>query len=421
MKAIVDCNSFYASCERLFEPSLRNRPVVVLSNNDGCIIARSDEAKALGVEMAGPYFLARKVIEDHNVTVFSSNYHLYGDISRRVMKTLRHLAPDIEVYSVDEAFIDLDGMAGEKLFDFGRNIVETVQQWTGIPVSVGIAPTKVLAKVANRLVKKNKISSNSVWVLNNDDDRRAALKATRVTQLWGIGRAYSEKLLGWGITNGWELSQFSEEWARKNLGGVTGVRFIKELNGIPCNELQDQLETKEMIASTRSFGKPVTTLTQLKEAVATYTSMAAVKLRMQHSAAGIISVFAKTDRFKDLTPRGTGKAYKILSSPTALTHELIGHANGLAEEIFQRGIEYKNAGVILSGLVPENAIQTNLFEPAVNNNQRRLMNVMDHINYFMGDAKVKFVSTGLQNDWKMRSEMRSGRYTTQWGEIKEVK
>src|SRR6185312_4484368 len=267
MKAIVDCNSFYCSCERVFRPDLHKKPVVVLSNNDGCIISRSDEAKLLGVEMAGPYFKAKPLIEKHNVATFSSNYNLYGDMSKRVMDTLKMLAgkENVEVYSVDESFIDV-GMVDKNLLDeYALHLRKIVEQWTGVSVSVGIAPTKTLAKIANNLAKKNKAATNCIYTLDDNNDIREVLKKTPVSGIWGVGRAYAEKLIDWGITDARKLRNMTEDWAYKNMGGVVGVRLIKELKGIPCIEMGDELITKKMIATTRMFGRNVTSLDDIKE------------------------------------------------------------------------------------------------------------------------------------------------------------
>ena len=294
MKAIVDCNNFYCSCERLFKPHLDNRPVVVLSNNDGCIISRSDEAKKLGVEMAGPYFMAKPLIKKHNVAVFSSNYNLYGDLSWRVMETLRMIVgpKNVEVYSVDEAFLDLSIFPVEDIPSIAWQIRETVEQWTGIKVSVGVAPTKVLAKLANRLSKKNKEKTGCVMVLDTDDKIIDALHKTDVGDIWGVGHQYAKKLKElWCIYDALQLRNMSEEFAHTHLGGVVGVRLIRELKGIPTKEMEDELTTKKMIATTRMFGSPVGNISDIKEAIATYTSRAAEKLRRQKSAAKMISIF----------------------------------------------------------------------------------------------------------------------------------
>lgn len=423
MKAIVDCNSFYAACERLFKPSLHGKPVVVLSNNDGCIVSRSDEAKALGIQMAGPYYQHKKEIEENNVAVFSSNYHLYGDLSWRVMETLRILSPHVEVYSVDESFLDLTGIDDSKLYDYGIFLKHTTELWTGIPVSIGIAPTKVLSKVANRLAKKDKKGTRGVMVLQTPEQQMLALQKTQVEDLWGVGGAGAKKLHLYNINTGWDLRNMSEEWARKNLGGVVGVRLIKELRGEPCIEMKDPLETKKMIATTRMFGKPVYEIREIKEAVATYITRAAEKLRRQHSAANTISVFVVTNNYTnsyEYKP-ASDSLYTILPFATSLTNILIAHAMPLVESLFCKGSKYLKAGVILSGIVPENAIQSNLFEESIHPNDKQLMKMIDNINFSMRNDILKFASSGTKRDWKMRQELRSKRFTTRWEELIEIK
>jgi DNA polymerase V len=427
MKAIVDCNNFYCSCERLFKPHLDNRPVVVLSNNDGCIISRSDEAKVLGVEMAGPYFKARPLIQKHNVAVFSSNYNLYGDLSWRVMETLRTLVgpQQVEVYSVDEAFLDLSIFPAEELQSLAVQIRERVEQWTGIKVSVGVAPTKVLSKVANRLAKKNKQKTNCVVVLDTKEKIEKALAATAVDDVWGVGGRYAYKLKEqWFITDALQLSKMSEEFARTHLGGVVGARLIRELNGIPSREMEDELVTKKMIATTRMFGSPVDNIHDIKEAVATYTSRAAEKLRRQQSAASIISVFVvtKEENHNASFHHGvTHSRYATLPAATSLTNELIKPAVSLIDQLFQPGTVYKKAGVMLSGLVPDTSIQGNLFAPPANNCGRKLMAMIDNVNFSQRNDVLKFAASGTSRDWKMRQELRSPRYTTRWEELYVVK
>lgn len=424
-KAIVDCNSFYCSCERVFRPDLKTRPVVVLSNNDGCIISRSDEAKALGVEMAGPYFKAKHLIEKHNVATFSSNYNLYGDMSRRVMDTLKMLVGEnnVEVYSVDECFLDVSMIDRNLLDNYALQMREIVEQWTGVSVSVGIAPTKTLAKIANHLAKKNKVATKCVTTIIDEDDIRDVLKKTSVKGIWGVGRAYAEKLINWGITSAWDLCNMPEEWIYKHMGGVTGTRLVKELKGIPCIDMKDELKVKKMIATTRMFGKNVTELSDIKEAVATYTARAGEKLRRQKCAASMLSVFivAKEESHSvDFSHGATLSTYTILPFATSLTNELIAPAMKLAEQIFKPGREYKKAGVMLSGIVPDTSIQSNLFNPHSENTKRFLMDALDNINFSMRDDVVKFVSSGLSRDWKMRKEFRSPRYTSRWNELREV-
>ena len=424
MKAIVDCNSFYCSCERVFRPDLRNKPVVVLSNNDGCIISRSDEAKTLGVEMAGPYFKARPIIERYGVATFSSNYNLYGDMSKRVMDTLKILVGgnNVEVYSVDEAFLDV-GMIEEKLIPaYALEMRNVVEQWTGVSVSVGIAPTKTLAKIANHVAKKNKAATQCVATIITDTDIRKILQQTTVKDIWGIGRAYAEKLVNWGITTAWELCNMPEDWIYKHMGGVVGARLVRELKGIECIDIKDELKTKKMIATTRMFGKNVTALSDIKEAIATYTTRAGEKLRRQNCAASGISVFivAKEEDSASFKHGATVATYITLPAATSITNELIAPALKLAEQLFQPGKEYKKAGVMLSGIVPDTSIQSNMFLPVEENNKRFLMDALDNINFSMRDDVVKFAASGITRDWKMRKEFRSPRYTSRWNELREV-
>lgn len=425
MKAIVDCNSFYCSCERVFRPDLHNRPVVVLSNNDGCIISRTDEAKLLGVQMAGPYFMAKDLIEKNNVATFSSNYNLYGDMSMRVMDTLKILvgSENVEIYSVDESFLDVRDIDKNNFDEYALHIRNVVEQWTGVSVSVGIAPTKTLAKIANHLAKKDKAATQCIYTLYNDDDIRRVLEKTPVSEIWGVGRAYAEKLTGCGITSAWELSNMSEEWAHKNMGGVVGKRLIKELNGIPCIEMKEELVSKKMIATTRMFGRNVTRLDEIKEALATYTSRAAEKLRRQNSAASVIQIFmvAKEENHSvNFSHGATISAHTILPVATSITNELIVPALQLAEKIFRPGREYKKSGVMLSGIVPSASIQSNLFVPTAEKNKHLLMNTLDNINFSMRDDVIRFAASGVNTNWKMRKEFRSPRYTSRWRELREV-
>ncbi|MBK5272331.1 MAG: Y-family DNA polymerase [Bacteroidia bacterium] len=426
MKAIVDCNNFYCSCERLFRPHLDNKPTIVLSNNDGCIISRSDEAKKLGVEMAGPYFMAKSLIQKHDVAVFSSNYNLYGDLSWRVMETLRMMLgkKNVEVYSVDEAFLDLSIFPENELQDIAKEIKETVEEWTGIKVSVGVAPTKVLAKLANRLSKKNKEETSGVMVLNTEEKIIGALRTTSIDDLWGIGRQYAHKLKEyWGIYDALQLRNVSEEFASKNLGGVVGIRMIRELKGEETKNMQDELVNKKMIATTRMFGSPVGDINEIKEAIATYTSRAAEKLRRQHGAAKMISIFVVTkdqNHQLNLNSSGTISAYTMLPTATSFTNDLIKPAVQLVDNLYEEGQLYKKAGVMLSGIVPDDSIQGNLFLSESKNSERKLMDMMDNINFSQRDDVLKFAASGTTRNWKMRQGMRSKRYTTRWNELFEV-
>lgn len=425
MKAIIDCNNFYCSCERLFEPNLSHKPVVVLSNNDGCIVSRSDEAKQLGIQMAGPYFMAMPLIRQHGIAVFSSNYNLYGDMSWRVMETLRTLLGKhrVEVYSVDEAFADLSFLPAKDIHKAALQLRETAEQWTGIKVSVGVAPTKVLCKVANHLAKKNKQATGCVVVLDTEEKIQAALQRTPVGDIWGVGRQYAERLREiWGIYDALQLSRMSEDFAQSQLGGVVGRRLIRELNGIPAKEMEEELVTKKMIATTRMFGTPVANISDIREAVATYTSRAAEKLRRQHGAASTISVFvvAKGENH-NVDYRGAMHGDSVtLPEATSFTHELIKPALSIVEKIYEQGKVYKKAGVTLSGIVPDTSIQGNLFSPVSKNNSRLLMDMMDNVNFSQRDDVLKFASSGTARNWKMRQELRSPRYTTRWTELFEI-
>jgi DNA polymerase V len=426
MKAVVDCNSFYCSCERVFKPHLDHRPVVVLSNNDGCIVSRSDEAKELGIAMAGPYFLAKPMIEKHEVATFSSNYNLYGDLSWRVMETLRIMLGEdnVEVYSVDEAFLNLEEFAGTDLRRVALDIRTTVERWTGVKVSVGVAPTKVLSKVANHLAKSNKLATDCVVVLDTKEKINQALQHTPVKEIWGIGHQYATKLKEmYAVFTGYDLAKKTIEWGHKNMGGVTGVRMIKELQGEPAKGMEQQLTEKRMIATTRMFGHNVNNIHDIKEAVATYTSKAAEKLRRQNSAANVISVFvvAKGQSHHIDFRHGESKSrYFTLPIATSSTDELIKPAVRLVDQLYEKGKWYKKAGVMLSGLVPDETIQGNLFLEK-QNSKRRLMNMLDNINFSMRNDVLKFAASGTDRDWKMRMEMRSPRYTSRWEELFKVK
>lgn len=427
MKAIVDCNSFYCACERVFEPKLARRPVVVLSNNDGCIVSRTDEAKALGVPMAAPFYQARDLINENGIAVFSSNYNLYGDMSRRVMDVLRFVAGEknVEVYSVDEAFVDLEGYSPEQLQQIAIQFRDTVFEWTGIEVSVGIAPTKTLSKIANNLAKKNKQQTGCVVVLDTDEKITVALEQTLIGDVWGIGRQYARKLRdNWCIYTAGDLRGRSAEWGRKNMGGVTGMRLLRELNGEQCIEMKDPLEKKKMIATTRMFGRPVFTLHEIKEAVATYTSRAAEKLRRQQCVAGFMDVFVVSKNRNEDSGTYIPAHHHLgrhLPVATSATDVLIKNALELTEQLFRQGGRYIKTGVILGAMEPESVIQKNIFTEPTDPRAKQLMAAMDNINFSMRNDVVKYAATGLSRNWKMRQEHRSGRYTSRWEELREVR
>jgi len=416
--AIIDCNSFYASCEKVFRPQLRDEPVVVLSNNDGCIIARSKEAKALGVEMGGPYFKIKNELRKLGVHVFSSNYALYGDMSHRVMDVLGKFSPDIEIYSIDEAFLDLSGLPHGRLTEYGREIRRTVKKWTGLPVSVGIAETKTLAKIANRIAKK---SEKTDGVLNLVDSPyvEKALEITPITDIWGVGRRWGKRLGKYGIDNALELRNADEGWIRSQFSVVL-QRTVLELRGLPCIPLDASPAARQGIISSRSFGNPVTLLSELREAVAAYMTRAAEKLREQGLAANILIVFIKTNRFKEDEPQYSGKAVVELPIATDNTRDLVRYAHDALEGIFKDGYPYKKAGVILDGLVPATQVQLNLFGGPDFEKSKDQMSALDEINRRMGRDALKIASVGKEQNWKMRCEMRSPRYTTRWDELAAV-
>jgi DNA polymerase V len=424
VQAIVDCNSFYCACERLFQPQLQHAPVVVLSNNDGCIVSRSDEAKQLGINMAIPYFQAKELIEKNKVHAFSSNYHLYGDLSWRVMETMRQLVPPgcVEVYSVDEAFINLDHIASDQLQDYCVSLKKKIETWTGISVSIGVGPNKVLSKVANRLAKKSKLLTGCVVILNDTKKIQAALQSTPIDDVWGIGYSYSEKLKTYGINTAYALSIKDLSWGKRFLGGVPGMKLIRELKGMHSHDMQAPRTSKKMIATTRMFGRTVSEWQEIEEALATYATRTAEKLRRQHSAAYGVSVFLlkKTPPQTDISHYHHGRqvsGYVKLDNPSNLTPDIIKAVVALGKSLYEQGELYKKAGVILSDFVPDNALQTNLFVAPKDQNRKKLMNVIDNMNAAFRDDILKFATSGTQKNWKMRSERRSKRYTTRWDEL----
>ncbi|TLU82523.1 MAG: Y-family DNA polymerase [Chlorobium sp.] len=423
MFALVDCNNFYASCERVFNPALRNRPVVVLSNNDGCIIARSEEAKALGIKMGTPMFKCRDVLLQQKVAVFSSNYSLYGDMSSRVMTTLAGLAPDIELYSIDEAFLDMSGFGRYDLTEYGRLIRRTVHQHTGIPVCVGIAPTKTLAKIANRLAKKSP-DYQGVCLLNSDEEVRRALSMTKVEDVWGIGRQLSKLLYARNINTAADLAAAPATWVRKHLH-ITGARVQAELTGHSCLPIELVRPAKQGICTSRSFGQSVKTWDDLHRAVATFAGKCAVKLRKEQAVALMLTLFIGTSPFDDQQARYWGTKTIALPYPTQDSMTLIRAAQSLLDLLFRRGCAYRKAGVIVSELSPvELAGRTlSLFaddEPADSEQSKKLMKVMDGINELYGRGAVRLASENSVG-WKPNQERLSPCCTTRWSDIMEVK
>lgn len=418
MIAIVDCNNFYASCERVFNPAMRGKPVVVLSNNDGCIIARSEEAKRLGISMAEPLYKALPLIRKHDIQVFSSNYALYGDMSQRVMRILSEFTPSIELYSIDEAFLDFSGFDHKSLIEYAQTIRRRVRQCTGIPASIGIAPSKTLSKIANRIAKKNS-DMNGVFELVSESDQESWMKKTPVESVWGVGRNIAQTLLTHGIRTAWDLRNVSETWIRRHFG-IVGVRMVRELRGISCLPLDACPAPKQGIASTRSFGKTVTDIGDLKEAVSTYVTRAAEKLRKQNSVAQMLTVFLHTNPFSETAKQYYKSASWTFQVPTDDTGEMIHHALQIVDKIFAKGYGYKKAGVILTGITSKEGIQGSLLDTKDRVRSEKLMSVLDQINHRMGTHTVHYAATGISQRWRMLSEKRSPNYTTRWNELPVV-
>lgn len=415
MFALVDCNNFYVSCERVFNRKLVGKPVVVLSNNDGCIIARSEEAKALGLKMGEPVFQKEKFLKENNVFIFSSNYTLYGDMSARVTETLSHLVPEIEIYSIDEAFLNLSGLAAD-LEQLAQQIAATVLQYTGIPVSVGIGPTKTLAKIASKAAKKN----NGTFIITGDNHRDSVIRNTPVEKIWGIGRQYSKLLRQNNIKTAYDFTLLNDNWLRAKMK-VIGLRVKKELLGESCIPLELFVPAKKAIATTRAFGKKTSRIELIEEAVSTYTVRCAEKLRRQKSVAHLLTVFIHTDPFNPAEPQINRSKTISLPVGTNSNAELVKYALFCLHEIFLPDYRYKKAGVIVDGLQGENAVQTSIFDTTNRSRQRNLLQSIDAINRMYGRDKIKLAVQGNGKEWKLRQENLSKRYTTNWDDIIEVK
>lgn len=415
--ALVDCNSFYVSCERVFDPSLEVKPVVVLSNNDGCAVSRSNEAKEW-IPMGAPIHKYTKEVLLHDIKLFSSNYTLYSDMSSRVMAVLNKFTPDIGIYSIDEAFLSLSGFERRDLTEYGKEIRKTVKQLTGIPVSIGIGETKTLAKIANRVAKKTS-ELGGVFCIYNHPKRDDILKRIDVSDIWGVGRAYTRMLKSNGIHSAYDLKETSDTFIRKRMT-VVGYRTALELRGTSCIELEN-IEPKKEIIRSRSFGHDVYELEDLKEAISMHASRTAEKLREQKSIARYISVWIKTNAFKDI-PQYRNSIGTYLPEPTSYTPNLIQTALTLLENIYKKGYGYKKAGVMLADIVPDNEVQLNIFSPNRNlKNQIELMKAFDKINTAWGRDTVKYASSGIQRRWSMKRASLSPRYTTNWDELPVVR
>lgn len=417
MFGLLDCNNFYASCERVFNPALNGKPVVVLSNNDGCVIARSAEAKALGIPMGEPAYKLKDLIEQNQVQVFSSNYTLYGDMSGRVMSIISTFVPEMEIYSIDEAFLNFDGFENTDLKAYGENIVNTITRGTGIPVSLGIAPTKTLAKAASRFAKKYP-NYKGVCLIDTPERREKALKLLDIEDIWGIGRRLSKKLRYYGINTAWDFSERSRGWIRHTLG-VTGERTWQELHGIACIDI-DRSTTKKTICTSRSFGERLTQPEPIAEAVANFAASCAEKLRRQHSLATVVTVFLQTNPFAENTPQYSNQIVIQLPVPTNETPELIQQSVSGLMSIYREGYRFKKAGVIVSEIVPERPLQTNLFDTRNREKFKKAMVTMDKLNASYGRQKVKIAAQGFDRKWRLKNEKLSPCYTTNLKDILTV-
>jgi len=413
--AIVDVNNFYVSCERVFAPVLNGQPVVVLSNNDGCVVARSDEAKALQIGMGQPLFEIRELVRRHSVHVFSSNYALYGDMSARVMNTLRQFSPAMEVYSVDESFLDFSGMEHLDLAAQAREIRQTVWRWVGVPVSVGIAPTKVLAKIANRLAKKDKQGEGFRILSGQWDD---ALRAVQIGDVWGIGSRYAAFLQQHGIQTAYDLTRASDAWVHKHLT-VVGLRIKKELSGEACIELETDVPNKKNVGTTRTFRHALTTRAELGEAVADFAARCGEKLRRQRSSASILTAYIQTNDLARGEPQYSRSFSLAFTAPTDSTLLLVRAARFALDKIFREGFRYKRAGVLLGGLVPQTAgTQTTLFDTIDRDKHQRLMTALDGLNTRYGRNTVRTAAQTLGGCVRLTQQNRlSPSYTTKWAEV----
>lgn len=417
MFALVDCNNFYVSCERIFNPKLEGRPVVVLSNNDGCIVARSEEAKAAGIGMGNPFFQVKDLIQRFNVQVFSSNYTLYGDISSRVMSILAEFTPNIEIYSIDEAFLDFSYLKITEMEPLSRKIRKTVKQWTGIPVSIGIASTKTLAKLANRIAKKSP-AANGVCSLVENENIESALKNAKVADLWGIGSGFADRLSKIGINSALDLRNADDKTIRESLG-ITGLRTALELRGNSCIKLEDSPAIRKSVCCSRSFGKPVESLEDLSEAVALYTSDAAQRLRNEGLATGAVTVFVDTGRFRKQCEHYFNSVSEVIPVPVNSTGELTVHTVRLLKKIYRENLIYKKAGVLFNSLSPSSSVQLDLFENSLEKSSV-LSEVIDSINGRLGDGSVFYAAEGVGKSWAMVREKCYPHYTTKWSDLLKV-
>ena len=418
MFALADCNNFFASCERVFRPDLQGKPVIVLSNNDGCAVARSNEAKALGIKMGAPFFKIKHIVEKNNVAVFSGNMALYGDMSQRVRWVLEDFAPAVEVYSIDEAFLDLRGMNDIDFDAYAKKISSECWRLTSIPVSVGIAPTKTLAKIASKLCKQYPKLRGGCY-MHRPQDIEKVLRKFPIEDVWGIGRKSAAKLQTMGVKTAWDYIQLPENAVRKMLA-LPGLRTWRELRGEPCIEFEDGFEAKQSICVSRSFAKEITDVEELAEQIANFASSMAEKLRQQRSVACEMAVFAYTNRFKDNEPQTYGNSLVHFEQPTNDQRTIVSSAVAAAQELYKRGYGYKKAGVVATHILQESEVVHSLFEDSeAAEREHRITSALDAINGTFGRGTVKLAAQG-SGRIKSASEKQSPHYTTLWSDIPNV-
>ncbi len=417
MYALVDCNNFYASCERIFKPELIGKPIVVLSNNDGCVIARSNEAKPY-VPMGAVAFKYREVFKKNNIYVFSSNYALYADMSNRVMRILNQFTPEIEIYSIDEAFLNFTGLETLNLEQYSLQIIKKVNQWTKIPVSIGIAPTKALTKIANKIAKKFPNRTKNTYTIDNEEKRIKALKWTKIEDVWGIGRQFSKKLFLLNVKTAYDFTLLSDSFVQKEFS-IVGLRLKRELEGKSVLKLE-KTENKKNIATTRSFKNDIIEYNQIKERITTFACSCAEKLRKQNSYCNSLTVFIYTNNFKNKQKQYRKSVHLKLPFATNSNITLSKFAVKGLQTIFKNGYAFKKAGVILHDIHLKTHKQLNLFENE-NPKHEKLMQIMDKINHKLGEHKIKLASQNLEKTWIMKQEKLSNKYTTSWNELLTVK
>lgn len=419
MFALVDCNNFYCSCERVFNPALNGRPVIVLSNNDGCAIARSEEAKAIGIQMAAPEYLVRDLIRAHGVAVFSSNYSLYGDMSDRVMRILSRFVPTIELYSIDEAFLDLSALPYADPVQLGVDMRRTVGRETGIPITVGIASTKTLAKLANRFAKKHRKDLGVHW-LGNAGLVAHALHATPVGDVWGIGPQHAKLLVRHGVETAADFISLPDDWVRRQLS-VVGLRVLTELRGTPAIAWELEPARKKNICTSRSFGKLIESKELLAEAIANFAASCAGKLRAEGSCAKSVNTFINTNPFRTADRQHAGSITLEMDVATSDSAEIVRYALKGLDIIYRDGFKFMKAGVVVADIVPEDVVQGSLFDEVDRQRSKRLMHTLDSVNRSMGRDVVRLAVQGFEKRYRLRQEHLSQRYTTNIHEVLHVK